>query len=175
MVDVGLICKRAKEASYDLAARSAEEKNAMLSAIARALTEADNLAALSAANAEDVAAAKANGKDAPFIDRLTLTEKRVATMIEGLRQIAALPDPVGEVVEERTLPNGLDIKRVRAPLGVIGIIYEARPNVTVDAAALCRLSASNPATPWCCAAAKTPLTPTACSTTSCARRWRTWA
>lgn len=143
MIDVQDICKRAKEMSYDLAARSAEEKNAMLLAIARALTEEGNLASLAAANAEDVAAAKANGKPEPFIDRLTLTDKRIATMIEGLEQIAALPDPVGEVVEERVLKNGLDIKRVRAPLGVIGIIYEARPNVTVDAAALCLKSGNS--------------------------------
>lgn len=143
MIDVQDICKRAKEASYDLAARSAKEKNAMLLAIARALTEEGNLASLAAANAEDVAAAKANGKPEPFIDRLTLTDKRIATMIEGLEQIAALPDPVGEVVEERVLKNGLGIKRVRAPLGVIGIIYEARPNVTVDAAALCLKSGNS--------------------------------
>ena len=137
MIDVKDICKRAKQASYDLAARSSEEKNAMLLAIARALKDEGNLAALAEANAKDVEAARANGKEAPFIDRLTLTDKRVETMIEGLDQVAALPDPVGEVTEERVLPNGLDIKRVRAPLGVIGIIYEARPNVTVDAAALC--------------------------------------
>ncbi len=143
MVDVKDICSRAKKASYDLAACTADEKNAMLEAAARALTDADTLARLAAANAKDVEAAKANGKPAPFIDRLTLNEKRIATMIEGLKQVAALPDPVGEVVEERTLPNGLDIRRVRAPLGVIGIIYEARPNVTVDAAALCLKSGNS--------------------------------
>lgn len=143
MVDVKDICSRAKKASYDLAACAADEKNAMLEAAARALTDADTLARLAAANAKDVEAAKANGKPAPFIDRLTLNEKRIATMIEGLKQVAALPDPVGEVVEERTLPNGLDIRRVRAPLGVIGIIYEARPNVTVDAAALCLKSGNS--------------------------------
>ena len=143
MVDVKDICSRAKKASYDLAACTADEKNAMLEAAARALTDADTIARLAAANAKDVEAAKANGKPAPFIDRLTLNEKRIATMIEGLKQVAALPDPVGEVVEERTLPNGLDIRRVRAPLGVIGIIYEARPNVTVDAAALCLKSGNS--------------------------------
>ena len=109
----------------------------MLAAIAEALTDGDNLARLAEANAEDVKAAKENGREAPFIDRLTLNDKRIATMIEGLKQVAALGDPVGEVVEERVLPNGLNLKRVRVPLGVIGIIYEARPNVTVDAAALC--------------------------------------
>lgn len=137
MIDVKEICMKAKQASYALAACSADEKNAMLSAIADALTDADNLARLAEANAEDVKAVKENGREAPFIDRLTLNDKRIATMIEGLKQVAALGDPVGEVVEERVLPNGLDLKRVRVPLGVIGIIYEARPNVTVDAAALC--------------------------------------
>ena len=137
MIDVKEICMKAKQASYALAACSADEKNAMLSAIADALTDADNLARLAEANAEDVKAAKENGREAPFIDRLTLNDKRIATMIEGLKQVAALGDPVGEVVEERVLPNGLNLKRVRVPLGVIGIIYEARPNVTVDAAALC--------------------------------------
>lgn len=137
MIDVKEICRKAKQASYALAACSADEKNAMLSAIADALTDGDNLARLADANAEDVKAAKENGREAPFIDRLTLNDKRIATMIEGLKQVAALGDPVGEVVEERVLPNGLNLKRVRVPLGVIGIIYEARPNVTVDAAALC--------------------------------------
>lgn len=137
MIDVKEICRKAKQASYALAACSVDEKNAMLSAIADALTDADNLARLAEANAEDVKAAKENGREAPFIDRLTLNDKRIATMIEGLKQVAALGDPVGEIVEERVLPNGLDLKRVRVPLGVIGIIYEARPNVTVDAAALC--------------------------------------
>ena len=137
MIDVKEICRKSKQASYALAACSADEKNAMLAAIADALTDGDNLARLAEANAEDVKAAKENGREAPFIDRLTLNDKRIATMIEGLKQVAALGDPVGEVVEERVLPNGLDLKRVRVPLGVIGIIYEARPNVTVDAAALC--------------------------------------
>lgn len=143
MVDVKEICAKAKRASYDLAARSAEEKNTMLASIAEALGKEENLAKLAAANAEDVAVAEANGREAPFIDRLTLNDKRIATMVEGLKQVASLPDPVGEVVEERVLPNGLDLKRVRVPLGVIGIIYEARPNVTVDAAALCLKSGNS--------------------------------
>ena len=82
-------------------------------------------------------------REAPFIDRLTLNDKGIATMIEGLKQVQSLPDPVGEIVESRVLPNGLDLKRVRVPLGVIGIIYEARPNVTVDAAALCLKSGNS--------------------------------
>ena len=137
MVDVADICKKAKAASYSLAALGAAEKNAMLSAVAEALGREDSRERVKSANAVDVAAARANGLGEVFIDRLTVTDARIDDMIEGVRQIAALPDPVGEVVEHRTLPNGLDIKRVRAPLGVIGIIYEARPNVTVDAAALC--------------------------------------
>lgn len=143
MIDVKDICKRAKQASYELAATSAEKKNAMLAAIASALTEDANLARLAEANAADVEAARRNGREEPFIDRLTLNDKRIATMIEGLKQVQSLPDPVGEIVESRVLPNGLDLKRVRVPLGVIGIIYEARPNVTVDAAALCLKSGNS--------------------------------
>lgn len=136
-MEVAAICKRAKEASYAIAGYTAEQKNDMLRAIAAALTAPENKKRMMSANAVDVAAARENGKDATFIDRLTLTDARVATMVDGVNQIIALGDPVGEIVEKRTLPNGLGIKKVRAPLGVIGIIYEARPNVTVDAAALC--------------------------------------
>lgn len=136
-MEVAAVCKRAKEASYALAGYTTEQKNDMLRAIAAALAAPENKKRMMSANAVDVAAARENGKDATFIDRLTLTDARVATMVDGVKQIIALGDPVGEIVEERTLPNGLDIKKVRAPLGVIGIIYEARPNVTVDAAALC--------------------------------------
>ena len=137
MIDVAAVCRKAKEASYALAGYSAENKNRMLNAVAAALGDARNRERMKRENAVDVEGAKAAGRDATFIDRLTLTDARIDDMIEGVRQIVALPDPVGEVVEHRTLDNGLDIKRVRAPLGVIGIIYEARPNVTVDAAALC--------------------------------------
>lgn len=137
MIDVNLICKTAKEASYKLAGTASADKNAMLSAIAEALGKKEVANTLKEANALDISVAKDAGRDETFIDRLTLTDKRIAGMTEGLLQIIALDDPVGEIVEERTLYNGLDLKRVRAPLGVIGIIYEARPNVTVDAAALC--------------------------------------
>ncbi len=137
MIDVAAVCRKAKEASYALAGYSAENKNRMLNAVAAALGDVRNRERMKRENAVDVEGAKAAGRDATFIDRLTLTDARIDDMIEGVRQIVALPDPVGEVVEHRTLDNGLDIKRVRAPLGVIGIIYEARPNVTVDAAALC--------------------------------------
>jgi glutamate-5-semialdehyde dehydrogenase len=90
-----------------------------------------------AANAQDVEAARAKGRDAAFIDRLALDQARVAAMAKGLRDIARLPDPVGEVMARWTRPNGLEISRVRVPIGVIGIIYESRPNVTADAAGLC--------------------------------------
>lgn len=137
MVDVVGVCKSAKKASYKIAGYSGEEKNRMLTAISRALENDENVAKLKEANAIDVEVARENGRNETFIDRLTLTDKRIATMIEGLKQIIALPDPVGEIVEDYTVPSGIEITKVRAPLGVIGIIYEARPNVTVDAAALC--------------------------------------
>ena len=137
MIDVVEVLKNTKQASYALAGYTAERKNAMLLSIAAALTEEENVKAILKGNADDVVLARANGKDDTFIDRLTLTPSRFESMIDGLKQIAALPDPVGEIVEQRTLASGLDIKRMRAPLGVVGIIYEARPNVTVDAAALC--------------------------------------
>jgi glutamate-5-semialdehyde dehydrogenase len=89
------------------------------------------------ANSRDVAAARESGTSDAMIDRLTLTEARVRGMADGLRQVAGLPDPVGEVVRGSTLPNGLELRQVRVPFGVVGIIYEARPNVTVDAAGLC--------------------------------------
>jgi glutamate-5-semialdehyde dehydrogenase len=98
--------------------------------------EADNGKIL-AANAQDVEAARAKGRDAAFIDRLALDQARVAAMAKGLRDIARLPDPVGDVMARWTRPNGLEISRVRVPIGVIGIIYESRPNVTADAAGLC--------------------------------------
>ncbi len=137
MKDVVDILKSVKRASYVLAGYGAEQKNAMLLSIADALKEKTNVDGILKGNADDVNSAVQNGKSDAFIDRLTLTPKRFEDMIDGLKQVALLPDPVGEVVEARTLENGLDVKRVRAPLGVVGIIYEARPNVTVDAAALC--------------------------------------
>lgn len=127
------ICSAAKCAAYDLAGFSTKQKNAMLSVIADALNA--RCAEILAANAIDVA--NCTGRDPSFVDRLTLNEKRVAAMIEGVNQIIALPDPVGEIVDDWTVKNGLRLTKVRAPLGVIAIIYEARPNVTVDAAALC--------------------------------------
>jgi glutamate-5-semialdehyde dehydrogenase len=92
---------------------------------------------LKQANARDVARAREKGMDAAFVDRLTLSDKAIATMIEGLRQVAALPDPIGEIGNLKYRPSGIQVGQMRVPLGVIGIIYESRPNVTIDAAALC--------------------------------------
>jgi len=127
--------RRAREAARELALASTEAKNAALLAMAARL-EADS-GKIIKANAQDVEAARAKGRDAAFLDRLALDEARVATMAKGLREVAALADPVGQVMARWTRPNGLEISRVRVPLGVIGIIYESRPNVTADAAALC--------------------------------------
>ncbi len=143
MIDVQQLCKNAKKASQQIVGYTSQKKNDMLSAIAHALSEEKNVKQLLQQNALDVANARQNGKDDAFIDRLSLTPLRIATMIDGLNQIAKLQDPVGELVEEYTRPNGLTIQRVRAPLGVVGIIYEARPNVTVDAAALCLKSGNS--------------------------------
>jgi len=131
--DVLKICQAAKSAAYDLAGFSTEQKNAMLSAISRAL----NSRCGEILDANDIDVENCTGRDASFVDRLTLNEKRVNTMFEGVEQIIALPDPVGEIAESWQAKNGLKLNKVRAPLGVIAIIYEARPNVTVDAAALC--------------------------------------
>ncbi len=130
----------AREAAPELALASTEQKNAALEAMA-ARIEARVLAILEA-NRHDIEAAQGNGRDAAFIDRLMLDQERVAAMARGLREIAALPDPVGQVTASWTRPNGLNISRMRVPLGVIGIIYESRPNVTADAGGLC-LKAGN--------------------------------
>lgn len=126
--------KEAKNAAVCLAKATTEEKNRALRLIADALVcESGKILA---ANKLDVDAAREKGTSAAMIDRLTLTEARIADIAEGARQVADLPDPVGEVVESFERPNGLKIRKVRVPLGVIGMIYEARPNVTVDAAVL---------------------------------------
>lgn len=125
----------AKKAAAHLAAASTDVKNKALLAMAEALL--DKQQEILAANAVDMAKAEAKGMKASMLDRLKLTEERIAGMAEGLRQVVALQDPVGEVVGGRTLANGLKIKKVRVPLGVVGIIYEARPNVTADAIGLC--------------------------------------
>ena len=127
-------CAAAKAASTAVARLTTEQKNAALLAMADAL-EAE-CASVLAANKADMDRERANGMSEDMLDRLMLNEKRVADMALGLRQVAELPDPVGEVLKDWTRPNGLRIKKVRVPMGVIGIIYEARPNVTVDAASL---------------------------------------
>ena len=124
----------AKVAAAAVAQLTTEEKNAALLAMADALEA--RCAEVLAANGADMARERANGMSEDMLDRLMLNEKRVADMALGLRQVAELPDPVGEVLREWERPNGLRIRKVRVPMGVIGIIYEARPNVTVDAASL---------------------------------------
>ncbi len=126
---------QARAASRAMARADTNAKNKALSVMARAMQR--DSAKLVEANAKDLAAAKAAGLDAAMLDRLTLTEKGVAGMAEGLLQIAALPDPVGEISGLNYRPSGIQVGKMRVPLGVIGIIYEARPNVTADAAGLC--------------------------------------
>ena len=132
MHDLG---RRARSASRDLAAAETAAKNDALHAIA------DDLDArrepLLVANRQDLEAGAAKGLDAALLDRLELTQERIDAMIEGLRQIAALPDPIGEIFDMTFRPSGIQVGRMRVPLGVVGIIYESRPNVTADAAALC--------------------------------------
>lgn len=125
----------AKQAAAKLAVTSTAVKNAALLAMAAAL-EAQQSEIL-AANERDMTAAAAKGMKSSMLDRLKLTAERISGMADGLRQVAGLADPVGNVIDGKTLPNGLHITKIRVPLGVIGIIYEARPNVTADAAGLC--------------------------------------
>ncbi|WP_042367982.1 glutamate-5-semialdehyde dehydrogenase [Streptacidiphilus neutrinimicus] len=126
---------RAKAAAATLAPMPRTPKDDALLAIADALQVRTR--EIVEANAGDVERARANGTDEAVIDRLTLTRERINGIADDVRRVAGLPDPVGEVIRGYTLPNGLDVRQVRVPLGVVGIIYEARPNVTVDAAALC--------------------------------------
>jgi len=127
--------RQARAAARELARAGSASKNAALFAMATAIRrDADRLMA---ANAKDIASARAAGKDAAFIDRLTLSAKSVEAMAAGLEQVASLPDPIGAVTEVREQPSGIKVGRMRVPLGVVGIIYESRPNVTADAAALC--------------------------------------
>src|SRR5690349_22516852 len=128
------ICLAAKAAARRLAATSSAVKDAALLAMASAL-EARTPEILEA-NARDLEAGRESGLSAALTDRLALDERRVAAMAAGVREIVALPDPVGEVIDGFRLPNGLDVRKVRVPLGVVAVVYEARPNVTIDAAAL---------------------------------------
>ncbi len=132
VLEQAALCKAAAPA---LAGLSAGEKNAALEAMAAALEAAAQ--EILAANAQDLSAARAAGTRPALLDRLALDEGRIGAMARGIRQVAALPDPIGQVVRGNTLPNGLQVTQARVPLGVVGIIYEARPNVTADAAALC--------------------------------------
>ena len=129
------IGQQARLASREMAKASAALKNQALLHLADLIRK--NAESLKAINQQDVARAKTNGQDAAFIDRLTLTDKTIATMAEGLEQIAKLADPIGEMTNIKTMPSGIQVGQMRVPLGVIGIIYESRPNVTIDAAALC--------------------------------------
>jgi len=129
------VCLAARDAARALATLDTDTKNAALAAIADVLiARTDEIVE---ANARDMEAGRANGLDAALLDRLALDPVRIAQIAAGTRAIAALPDPVGEVVEGKRLPNGLDVRKLRVPFGVVAVVYEARPNVTIDAAALC--------------------------------------
>lgn len=132
MVELG---RKARAASREVAASATSARNAALLAARDALDSAR--AELAAANTTDLERGAANGLDAPLMDRLELTPARIDTMLEGLTQVANLPDPVGSITDMNTMPSGIQVGRMRVPLGVIGIIYESRPNVTVEAASLC--------------------------------------
>ncbi|HEY3716999.1 MAG TPA: glutamate-5-semialdehyde dehydrogenase [Jatrophihabitantaceae bacterium] len=132
--EVHAVAARARDAAAELGPVSRAHKDGALHAMADAVLDATD--AVLAANAEDVAAGRDAGTSAALLDRLALTPERIAAMADGLRDIAALPDPVGEVVRGYNRPNGLEIRQVRVPIGVVAIVYEARPNVTVDAAGL---------------------------------------
>jgi glutamate-5-semialdehyde dehydrogenase len=132
MQDLG---RRARAAARVLARTDGATKNKALTEMAAAIRR--NAPQLIGANAQDLASAKSAGKDAAFLDRLTLSAKSVESMAAGIEQVAALVDPIGEISDRRIQPSGIEVARMRVPLGVIGIIYESRPNVTADAAALC--------------------------------------
>ena len=125
----------ARAASRKLAASDTSVRNAALEAIAHGLMAGESI--VLAANAEDIRAARESGLDEHIIDRMVLNHDRITAMADACRDIAALPDPIGQVLEERVMPNGLDIQRISVPLGVIGVIFESRPNVTIDITALC--------------------------------------
>ena len=130
-----LLASQAKAASRELAKLTTREKNDCLLAMADALE--NNSAALQEANARDMDAAAENGLPSAMLDRLKLYDQRIAAMAKGLREVAALPDPVGRILNERVRPNGLKLQKISTPIGVVVIIYESRPNVTADAASLC--------------------------------------
>jgi len=137
MIDLEAIGSRARAASRALARCAAEQKNHALMLIAQALEIEHHIEAILSANAADIAAARAAGMAPALLDRMLLDRRRIAGIAADVRQVATLADPVGEEFDARERPNGLRIRKRRVPLGVIGVIYEARPNVTVDVAALC--------------------------------------
>ncbi|HLG31179.1 MAG TPA: gamma-glutamyl-phosphate reductase, partial [Candidatus Brocadiales bacterium] len=137
---IAQIVKNAKTASRNIASANTTIKNTALNHIAEGIISSTTM--LKAENEKDVIPAQKAGLSEAIIDRLRLTDSRIKGMAEGIKQIINLPDPVGDVIWERTRPNGLQIHKVRVPIGVIVIIYESRPNVTADAAALC-LKAGN--------------------------------
>jgi len=135
MTTVTEICKRAKAASVEMAKRTAEAKNTALCRMANALEA--NTEKILAANRADVEAATHRGVKAALLDRLAIDQRKIQNMAKGLREVSALPDPIGTIINTWTRPNGLIISQVRVPLGVVGIIYESRPDVTSDAAGIC--------------------------------------
>lgn len=129
------LARKARQASRRLALLSTKEKNELLSAMADQLELRKK--EIRTSNEEDLAAARKAGISGALLDRLDLNEKRFAEMVAGVRQVVKLADPVGEVIRKWKQPNGLEIEKIRVPIGLIGIIYESRPNVTVDSAVLC--------------------------------------
>src|ERR1051325_9357498 len=129
------LARQAKAASRDLVRLTTAQKNACLLAMAGALEQRAD--AIKQANALDMEAGAKLGLNSAMLDRLKLDDKRIAAMAKGLREVAALPDPVGRILDERTRPNGLKLEKISTPIGVVVIIYESRPNVTADAASLC--------------------------------------
>src|ERR671914_220838 len=132
---VAEVCAQAKAAARELAGLDTATKNAALEAMADALLQRSH--EILDANARDMEAGQEAGLHSGLLDRLKLTEERLAGIASDVRNIAALPDPVGETIEGFRLANGLDVRRVRTPLGVVAVVYEARPNVTIDCSALC--------------------------------------
>ncbi|MBI5393670.1 MAG: glutamate-5-semialdehyde dehydrogenase, partial [Verrucomicrobia bacterium] len=138
--DMRQLAVQAQASSRQLAKLTTQQKNDCLLTMADGLVR--NAAAIKTANAQDLEAGRAAGLSSAMLDRLALDDKRIEAMARGLREVAALPDPVGRVLDERTRPNGLKLRKVAVPIGVVVIIYESRPNVTADAASLC-LKAGN--------------------------------
>lgn len=158
--------QRARAASRLIARADTSRKNAALEAMARVLDA--SRAELAEANLKDLAAGRTKWPGCPMLDRLELTPARIDTMIEGLRQVAALPDPIGGITDMNYRPSGIQVGKMRVPLGVIGIIYESRPNVTVEAASLCLKSAMPPS----CAGAPRRSIPTTPSLAASLGGWR---